>query len=382
MGGTVSSPEERSHVGTHRKMASVQTVAEIRPIEGADRIEVAVVGGWQCVVGKGEFHAGDKVAYLEIDTFLPGGDPRFAAFMERGKKSMELDGQVVEGHVLRTAKLRGTYSQGLVMSLGDLGVDATSHKVGDDISEEIGVCKYEPIEVTPDTIGGYDSSLAPVTDAMRLQSCVEVWPLVQRAECRTSVKVDGTSMTLVCDTRDGNPRLRVFGHRYELSPTEGLGAQAIRACEAQGIVGFCESHPDVVVQFEFAGPKVNGNRLGLPAHRAFVFALWRDGREKVPFEDESECGADYDAIRAAACPVLDVSPASLGTPDDAIRWAEGLCGNICDGRLDEGVVLHVMGRGGIPEGEWEQARMALMDALGEPLELKIINNRYLLRHKA
>ena len=268
------------------------------------------------------------------------------------------------------------------MSLEALGLDASTHEVGDDVSEELGVCKYEPVEVSPDTIGGYDTSLAPVTDAMRLQSCIETWPLVQRADCRMSIKVDGTSMTIVYDTRDGSPRLRVFGHHYELSPTEGLGAQAIRTCEAQGIVGFCESHPDVVVQFEFAGPKVNGNRLGLPAHRAFVFALWRDGREKVSFEDEAACGTDYDAIRASACPVLDMSPASLGTPDEAIRWAEGLQGNICEGRSDEGVVIHVMGRGDIPEDEWEQARMAMMGVLGEPLELKIINNRYLLKHKA
>lgn len=364
-----------------RKMASVREIAEIRPIAGADRIEVAAVGGWQCVVGKGEFHAGDKVAYLEIDTFLPGDDPRYAPFMERGRKEMEVGGRVVAGHVLRTAKLRGVYSQGLVMSLAALGVDADSHEVGDDITDEIGVCKYEPIEVAPDTIGMYDKSIAPITDAMRIQSCVDVWPLVQRAACRASVKVDGTSMTLVFDTRDGDPRLRVFGHHYELSPDAGLGAQAIRTCHSQGIVRFCEEHPDVAVQFEFAGPKVSGNRLGLPAHRAFVFALWRDGREKVPFEDEAVCGGDYDAIRASACPVLDVSPADLGTPEEAIRWAEGLRGHVSQDRLDEGVVFHVMGRGEIAEDEWDEACMELMGALGEPLELKVINNRYLVRHK-
>lgn len=368
-------------MGINRKMASVQEVRAISPIPGADRIEVAIIEGWQCVVGKGEFSVGDKVAYLEIDTFLPGGRPEFATFMERGRKQMEIGGEVVDGHVLRTAKLRGVYSQGLVMSLESLGLVPSAYEVGDDITDAVGVCQYEPIEVNPNAVGTYDTSLAPVTDAVRIQSCPEIWEDLGRVACRASVKVDGTSMTIVYDTRGATPQLRVFGHHYELTPDQGLGAQAIRTCDGQGIVTFCESHPDVAVQFEFAGPKVNGNRLGLPAHRAFVFALWRKGREKVSFEDEITCpDAEYAAIRKSACPMLEVLPSDFGSVDDAVRWAEGLRGNVSENRLDEGVVFHVMGRGNVSEDEWKTVRMSLMGVLGETLECKIINNRYLIKH--
>lgn len=54
-----------------RKLASVQYVHDITPIEGADMIEVAHVLGWQCVVKKGEFEVGDLGVYFEIDSFLP-----------------------------------------------------------------------------------------------------------------------------------------------------------------------------------------------------------------------------------------------------------------------------------------------------------------------
>lgn len=364
----------------HRKLASIQEVREIRSIEGADRIEVAVIEAWQVVVGKGEFAVGDEVVYFEIDSFLPASNPAFASLMERGTKEMELSGHIAKGHVLRTAKLRGTYSQGLAMRQEQLGLDPATHSVGDDVTDEIGICEYVPVMTNPEAIGRYDERLAPVTDAIRIQSCPDAWDVMRKVDCRASVKVDGTSMTIVYDSESG--AFRIFGHHYELDPADGLGKQALTTCKRQGIASFCESHPDYVVQFEFAGPKVNKNRLGLSTHRAFVFAVWVDGRTKVPFEDEAACpGKDYDALRKSACPVLDMTPAQLGSVEDAIRWVDGLRGNIVRDRLDEGIVFHVMGRGEIPESEWPTIKAYLMDVLGEPLEMKVINNRYLIKHK-
>ena len=54
-----------------RKLASIQEIIKIEPIEGADRIELAYVLGWQCVVNKGQFKPADRAVYFEIDSFLP-----------------------------------------------------------------------------------------------------------------------------------------------------------------------------------------------------------------------------------------------------------------------------------------------------------------------
>ena len=54
-----------------RKLASIQRVREILPIEGADAIELAVVNSWKIVTKKGEFKPGDLCVYFEIDSFLP-----------------------------------------------------------------------------------------------------------------------------------------------------------------------------------------------------------------------------------------------------------------------------------------------------------------------
>lgn len=107
---------------SNRKLVSVQEIIGVDPIEGADRVEVARVLGWRVVVGK-DMHLkpGDRVAYFETDSLLPAYDPRYKAFQERGQKTMIVGAKEITGHVLRTVKLRGVYSQGLIMRLDELG---------------------------------------------------------------------------------------------------------------------------------------------------------------------------------------------------------------------------------------------------------------------
>src|ERR1041385_9311328 len=50
------------------KLASIQVITDIRPIEGADRIEAATVLGYQTVIKKGEFRPGDLCVWHEPDT--------------------------------------------------------------------------------------------------------------------------------------------------------------------------------------------------------------------------------------------------------------------------------------------------------------------------
>lgn len=95
-----------------RKMASIRRVDNIVPIPGADAIECAVIGGWSVVVKKGEFKIGDLAVYLEIDAWVP---TELAPFLSKGKEPRVYNG--VSGERLKTVKLRGTTSQGLLLKL-------------------------------------------------------------------------------------------------------------------------------------------------------------------------------------------------------------------------------------------------------------------------
>lgn len=118
-----------------RKLASVQYVHHITPIEGADRIECVHVLGWQCVANKGQFQVGDSCVYMEVDSFLPVCE-RFEFLRSSSFKRSELLG---EGFRLKTQKFRGQISQGLVQPLSIL--PNGDYQLGDDVTELLGIRK-------------------------------------------------------------------------------------------------------------------------------------------------------------------------------------------------------------------------------------------------
>ena len=94
-----------------RKLATVRVIDGVFPIENADAIECAVIGGWKVVVKKGDLKTGDLALYLEIDSFLPEGNPAWQFLVD--KQPREFLG--VRGHRLRTIRLRGQVSQGFLI---------------------------------------------------------------------------------------------------------------------------------------------------------------------------------------------------------------------------------------------------------------------------
>lgn len=113
-----------------RKLATVRRVAELLPIPNADAIECAVVDGWKVVVKKGEFRPGDEGVYFEIDSLLPVRDERFS-FLAKGAVGQEYAR-------LRTIKLRGQISQGLLLPASTFPeLDRGEELTGETVSEII-----------------------------------------------------------------------------------------------------------------------------------------------------------------------------------------------------------------------------------------------------
>ena len=113
-----------------RELAYAVKVTGISPIEGADRVEIAHVNGWQVMVKKGEYNVGDLAVYFEIDSKLPATEP--FEFMEKYKYRVKTQ-RFIKGSVL---------SQGLIMTPAELGLE--NIKEGDYLTEKLGVTYYEP----------------------------------------------------------------------------------------------------------------------------------------------------------------------------------------------------------------------------------------------
>ena len=121
-----------------RKMATIRKIDALNPIEGADAIECATIGGWKVVVKKGEFTVGDLAVYCEIDSWIP---TELAAFLSKGKEPREFEG--IKGERLRTVKLRGQLSQGLLLSPESVKLFPNDMAIGDDVSEWLNIQKWE-----------------------------------------------------------------------------------------------------------------------------------------------------------------------------------------------------------------------------------------------
>lgn len=123
-----------------RKMATIQTIRDITAIEGADSIVLAHVNGWSSVVKKDEFTIGQKIIFCEIDSWIPHS---LAPFLSKGKEPREYLG--IRGERLRSVKLRGQLSQGLILPLNIIERELSFlYDEGEDMSETLGIVKYEP----------------------------------------------------------------------------------------------------------------------------------------------------------------------------------------------------------------------------------------------
>ena len=116
-----------------RELAYVVKVDEIRPIEGKDRVECAVVGGWTLMIPKGQFKPGDLGVYFEIDSKCPAKEP-FLFLEKRNYKIKTQKFKAGDGHF---------FSQGLLMAFSDFGWEVDKYKEGDFLTNELGITYYD-----------------------------------------------------------------------------------------------------------------------------------------------------------------------------------------------------------------------------------------------
>ncbi len=112
----------------------VVKIDEIIKHDNAERLEIVRIKGWECVTAKGQFRLGDKAVYIPIDSVLP----------------QELEEKIFEGtkvklskHKVKTIRIRGAISQGLIITLKQANLSELS-KVGYDARKELRIVKYEP----------------------------------------------------------------------------------------------------------------------------------------------------------------------------------------------------------------------------------------------
>jgi RNA ligase (TIGR02306 family) len=270
---------------SERKMATIRRIDEIRPIQGADAIEAAVIGGWVVVIKKGEFRAGDLAVYLEIDSWVPHA---VAPFLSKGQEPREFNG--VKGERLRTVKLRGQVSQGLLLPIETAfpGSDRRFwwSQVNVDISERLGIQKWEapiPASLSGDVEGVFPT-VVPKTDQERIQNLTEelkTWQSNSAFTWEVTEKLDGSSMTVfVHDDRVG-----VCSRNWALKETAGNTLWSVARREGL-IEKVRQTGRNLALQGELIGEGIQGNPYKIKGQDFLLFDIYDIDRGEYlgPFE--------------------------------------------------------------------------------------------------
>ena len=299
-----------------RKLATIRKIDALRPIPDADAIECAVIGGWTAVVKRGEFKEGDLAVYCEIDSWIPH---EVAPFLSRGNFPRVYN--EVKGERLRTVKLRGQLSQGLLLPLSILTMVESELFEGLDVSFPLGIVKYEapiPAQLAGEVKGMFPGWIQK-TDQERIQNLKEeldYWIREQHV-WEVTEKLDGSSMTVFL--RDGE--FGVCSRNLELKPSEtnSLWKVAIRNDLE---LKLRRADRNLALQGELIGEGIQGNPYKQKAQEFFLFDIYDIDASKYLTPAERKAFVEEHDIKHV--PVLGTLVMDeVSTIDHLLKSAEG-----------------------------------------------------------
>lgn len=238
------------------KLATIEKIHSIQPHPNpeVEKLEVAKILEWPVVVPKGQYRDGELVVFIQIDSIVPEANPYFE-FMRRQKFRVW------------NARFKGAPSSGLVCPTSILPYEGEpspilgiSLKEGDDITETLGIIKYErPIDmsVRGDAAGGYPTNLISISDEDNMLSHPTALAELDGKEIYISQKVDGSSTTFIFN----NGEFKACSRRWELK--EGSGFPWTAATRYNLKEKMISLKKNLAIQCEAVGNKLNGNRMGI-----------------------------------------------------------------------------------------------------------------------
>jgi RNA ligase (TIGR02306 family) len=324
-----------------RKLATIRRVASVEPIEGADKIEVATVDSWQVVVGKNTVEAGDFVVYFEIDSWIPTTLINLTRTGEP-KKYNE-----VPGERLKTIKLRGVLSQGLIMNFEEISkvipdfesrftelIGPDGAIGGLDVTEILGIMKWE----LPSSMGSFRTkgnfpSFIPKTDQERIQNLTRRFDEIKKGRWEVTEKYDGSSMTVYRMIEDSKVYEGVCSRNLDLKmeaedPKDPNEAPVINsfweiAIREKLLEKIRESGLNVALQGELVGVKINNNIYKLTSRDFWLFDIYDIDAGRYYTATERQAFAEKYGIKHVPILFNDYQIPEDFTISDLLKFAEG-----------------------------------------------------------
>lgn len=382
-----------------RKLVTVRTITKITPIPDADKIECAHIDGWTVVVGKNEFFEGQNVFYFEIDSMLPLDNSLFEFLESRGITIQNSK----KYHRLRTMRLRGQLSQGLILPYSTLNklipyeskrleVEKRYQEDNEgDFSEFFKVVKYEP--PIPMCLQG-EVSEYPVwlstPDEERIQNFSQEQIqeiLSDKDNWIPTEKIDGTSISFyayiteegvlksgVCSKNwsivenEDNTYWKVFKKpRIKYEGSEQISIQRylqLKCLEEARATTWGSNTPCYVLQGELFGEGIQGNRYKQKGQTVRFFNFFQNHKQ-ISIE---EIQKQHSELTKLWVPILNIekNPSSL---EEFISSPDNINSNVNpELKQIEGIV-------------WRHRTKTFLNNKNTKASFKTISNKYLLRYE-
>ncbi len=338
-----------------RKLLSIQKIEYVKQITDADKIEMILVLGWECVAEKGKFKPMYLALYFEIDSLIPRESWSEFLFKITDKKDYRL----------RTTKFSGQISQGLIIPFSLLDEEGynDSKEIGTDVSLFLNIKKYEPTITA--IIGGCTATSFPSvvtkTDEMRVQSFPDVLKEVNGKNVYVSTKLDGMSITVyffeghlgVCtrnlELNENKDYLKKDNTLWKIVYEHNLSEKLYSLDEPFAIQG------------ELVGPGISKNPLNLKKSEWFVFNVYNI--KKGCYLDEPDFIEFCKEMDLPTVPVEEITVAKDWSVEQLLERTKGLYEGTTHQK--EGIVIRPV-------------RESYSETLKGRLSFKVINNDYLL----
>jgi len=336
-----------------RSLVTIQEILDIRSIPKADNIECAVIKGWDVVVEKNKFKKGDKGLYFEVDSFLPIL-PEFE-FLRKSCYRKMFTGQ--EGFRIKTIKLKGQLSQGLLFPLPE---DKTKwEQTLKYYSDQVVLWEIElPASLAGVTKGTFPSFI-PKTDQERIQNLVEFIPEYSKRFFEVTEKLDGTSCTIYFD----GEHFGVCSRNLELKESDSNTFWKLaRKYDLEKKLR--EANVRMAIQGEVIGAGIQKNRYKLIEPDLYVFDIYDiDSTSYLNSMSRREWTSIF-GLKHVPIIFTGISYPLINV-EECLKLAEGVS-KLNEKQEREGIVFKC--------SEYDGLRKVR-------ISFKVINNKYLLKEK-
>lgn len=282
-----------------RKLATIQFISWLSPIEWADRLEIAKVLWRECVVEKWKFCVWEMIVYCEVDSFLPEL-PEYEFLRARCFKIYDGKGWFR----IKTIKLKWQVSQWLILPRTK---DVMKYSIGDDVAEQLWIIKYD-LELLKERsvqqhtrrkyklikwllysilirakvklwIIKYDKpfpSFIPKTDEERVQNCVELLEKYKWKDFVVHEKLDWSSIT--CYLRKW--KFWVCSRNLELVNTDNQYREAVTRLWVEQMMRDTFWDRNIAIQWELVWPNIQNNRYKFNDTKIYWFTCFDIDKQK------------------------------------------------------------------------------------------------------